>query len=140
MGNRYRYSIRVRIVLDAIPCCPVENSYKMRIILYNMLRDVTSISISLLCADGSTLRPELTGPSMAFLKSTVMFECKLLESPSPLTFEFIKGNDEVLATSDDPIKFPLKVNKGSEGKYFCRVTARNQTSTSNPVHLEVVSE
>lgn len=105
-----------------------------------MLRDVTSISISVLCADGSALRPELTGPSMAFLKSKVMFECKVSEAPSPRTFEFIKGNDEVLVTSNDSITFPLKVKKGSEGEYFCRVTARNQTSTSNPVHLQVVSE
>ncbi|XP_060796440.1 Fc receptor-like protein 5 isoform X2 [Neoarius graeffei] len=89
-------------------------------------------------SDGSALRPELTGPSMAFLKSKVTFECKVSEVPSSLTFEFIKGNDEVLVTSNDSITFPLKVKKGSEGEYFCRVTARNQTSTSNPVHLQVV--
>lgn len=139
MGNRQKYSIWVWKVLDAIPCCPVENRYKI-VMQYNIVRAVTSFSISVLCADGSTLRPELTGPSMAFLKSTVKFECKLSDSPSPVTFELIKGNDEILATKNGPITFPLKVRNGSEGEYFCRVTARNHTSTSNPVHLQVVSE
>ncbi|KAB5558929.1 hypothetical protein PHYPO_G00022870 [Pangasianodon hypophthalmus] len=103
-----------------------------------LLMSVLLLPGHVIITDGATLRPELTGPSMAFLKSTVTFECKLSESPSPLTFELIKGNDEVLAINDNPITFPLKVNKGSEGEYFCRVTARNQTSTSNPVYLQVV--
>lgn len=93
-----------------------------------------------MCPGGSTLRLELTGPSMAFLKSTVTFECKLSEAPSPLTYELIKSNGVVLAKNNDPITFQLIVNKGSEGEYFCRVTTRNQISTSNPVHLQVVSE
>ncbi|XP_053369791.1 B-cell receptor CD22 isoform X4 [Clarias gariepinus] len=87
---------------------------------------------------GSTLRPELSGPSMAFLKSTVAFKCKLTGSPSPLTFELIKNNDEVLERNSNPITFSLKVNMGSEGVYVCRVTSGNQTSISNPVHLQVV--
>ncbi|XP_017333816.1 uncharacterized protein LOC108271079 isoform X1 [Ictalurus punctatus] len=103
-----------------------------------LLMSVIYLSGHVIINDGSTLRPELTGPSMAFLKSTVKFECKLSDSPSPVTFELIKGNDELLATKNGPITFPLKVRNGSEGEYFCRVTARNHTSTSNPVHLQVV--
>ncbi|XP_053369788.1 B-cell receptor CD22 isoform X2 [Clarias gariepinus] len=75
---------------------------------------------------------------MAFLKSTVAFKCKLTGSPSPLTFELIKNNDEVLERNSNPITFSLKVNMGSEGVYVCRVTSGNQTSISNPVHLQVV--
>ncbi|XP_062869306.1 B-cell receptor CD22 [Trichomycterus rosablanca] len=92
---------------------------------------------------GSTFMPDLTGPSMAYLKSTVTFECTMSVSTSPPIFDLIKDDGKILATRDDPqedqpIRFYLKVSMESEGVYFCRVTSRGQKSMSNPVHLQVV--
>ncbi|XP_036441899.1 Fc receptor-like protein 5 isoform X2 [Colossoma macropomum] len=92
---------------------------------------------------GSLPRPKLTGPSIAYVKSTVMFECKLSETLSPLTYELVKDSGEVLQTTDDsqggqPITFSLRVNEKSEGQYYCRVRARGQTITSHALIFEVV--
>ncbi|KAF7703257.1 B-cell receptor CD22 isoform X1 [Silurus meridionalis] len=103
-----------------------------------VLMSVLLLPGHVIITDESALRPELSGPGMAFLKSTIMLECKLSGSESPLSFELIKDNDKALAISNNPITYSLKVKKESEGKYVCRVKMRNQTSTSNPVHLQVV--
>ncbi|XP_072516455.1 Fc receptor-like protein 5 isoform X2 [Salminus brasiliensis] len=106
------------------------------------------MSILLLAGDvtktgGSIPRPQFTGPNMAYLKSTEMFECKLSRWSSPLTYELIKSPGEVLESIDDPlggqpVTFTLRVNERSEGQYVCRVRSRGQTSTSDALNLQVV--
>ncbi|KAG9267017.1 hemicentin-2-like [Astyanax mexicanus] len=92
---------------------------------------------------GSIPRPQFTGPNMAYVKSTQVFECKLPEWTLPLTYELIKSPGEVLETVIDPlggqpVTFYLRVNERSNGRYMCRVRLRGQTSTSNAVNFQVV--
>ncbi|XP_026885279.1 Fc receptor-like protein 5 isoform X1 [Electrophorus electricus] len=90
---------------------------------------------------GATLRLELTGPSKAYLKSTVMFQCKLSELIFPRSCDLIKDSGDVLDTKlceSQPVTFYLKVDDRSEGEYFCRVRTKEQTETSNAVKLQVV--
>lgn len=94
---------------------------------------------------GSTFKPELTGPSMAYVKSIIIFECKASLSTSPPIYDLVKDDGVILATRDDPrqdqpIQFYLKADLDSDGVYFCRVTTRGQKSFSNPVRLQVVSK
>ncbi|KAI4880722.1 hypothetical protein NFI96_005683 [Prochilodus magdalenae] len=87
--------------------------------------------------------PQISGPSMAYLKSTVTFECKLSGMPPPLTWELIKDSGEVRQPTGDPqegqpVTFSLRVSERSEGQYYCRVRAGGQTTTSPALHLHVL--
>lgn len=87
---------------------------------------------------GSRLKPVLTGPSKAYLRSQVQFHCEVPGWASPLTFELRKDTGDLLrAENNVKVTFRLQVTEGSEGKYYCRVT---EGQTSNSIQFHVVSE
>ncbi|KAK7118969.1 hypothetical protein R3I94_020973 [Phoxinus phoxinus] len=84
---------------------------------------------------GSSLKPVLTGPSKAYLRSQVQFHCEVPGWASPLTFELRKDSgDLVRAEHNIKVTFRLQVTEGSEGEYHCRVTG-GQTSNSIQFHV-----
>ncbi|XP_051967688.1 Fc receptor-like protein 5 isoform X1 [Xyrauchen texanus] len=96
-----------------------------------------SLAAFVICGGGSSLRPVLSGPSKAYLKSQVQFHCEVKGWSSPLTYELRKDAGILIATEENAkVTFSLKVTEESEGKYYCRVTTGGQTS--NTVQLQAV--
>lgn len=98
-------------------------------LIYVLLGFVTEIG-------GSSLKPVLTGPSKAYLRSQVQFHCEVPGWASPLTFELRKDTDLITAENNIQVTFHLQVTEGSEGKYHCRVT---EGQTSNSIQFQVVT-
>ncbi|XP_067288271.1 Fc receptor-like protein 5 isoform X2 [Pseudorasbora parva] len=96
--------------------------------IYGLLGLVTEIG-------GSRLKPVLSGPSKAYLGSIVQFHCRVPGWSSPLTYELHKdAGDLIGAETGVTVTFHLPVTEGSEGKYYCRVTAEGQTSSVVQFH------
>ncbi|XP_039546084.1 Fc receptor-like protein 5 [Pimephales promelas] len=86
---------------------------------------------------GSRLKPVLTGPSKAYLRSQVQFHCEVPGWASPLTFELRKDTGDLISAENNiKVTFQLQVTEGSEGKYYCGVTGGQ---TSNSIRLHVVN-
>ncbi|XDV51099.1 hypothetical protein PO909_020045, partial [Leuciscus waleckii] len=86
---------------------------------------------------GSSLKPVLTGPSKAYLRSQVQFHCEVPGWASPLTFELRKDTGDLIrAEHNVKVTFRLQVTEGSEGKYYCGVT---EGQTSNSIQFHVVT-
>ncbi|XP_077096434.1 Fc receptor-like protein 5 isoform X2 [Siphateles boraxobius] len=97
-------------------------------LIYVLLGFVTEIG-------GSSLKPVLTGPSKAYLRSQVQFHCEVPGWTSPLTFELRKDTGDLIrAENNIKATFHLQVTEGSEGKYYCGVTG-GQTSNSIQFHV-----
>lgn len=106
----------------------------------------TSSSISYHSSDGSTsLRPVLTGPDMAYLRSKVAFQCIAPDSSPPITYQLMKDGIPLNPTFtnlqlDQPARLSFKVGLTSEGSYHCEAKAGGGTGISNSIWLSVVSE
>ncbi|XP_043108822.1 Fc receptor-like protein 5 isoform X2 [Puntigrus tetrazona] len=86
---------------------------------------------------GLLLKPVLSGPSEAYVRSQVQFDCAVPGWSSPLTFELLKdAGDLIAAESNVKVTFTLQVTEGSAGEYYCRLTSGGQTS--NSIHLHAV--
>ncbi|KTF80167.1 hypothetical protein cypCar_00031418 [Cyprinus carpio] len=90
-----------------------------------------------LYAGGLLLKPVLSGPSEAYVRSEVQFDCAVPGWSSPLTFELRKDAGDLIAAENNvKVTFTLQVTEGSEGEYYCRLTAGGQTS--NSIHFQAV--
>ncbi|XP_059393444.1 neogenin [Carassius carassius] len=86
---------------------------------------------------GLLLKPVLSGPSEAYVRSEVQFDCAVPGWSSPLTYELYKDAGGVIAAENNvKATFTLEVNEGSKGEYYCRLTAGGQTS--NSIHFQAV--
>ncbi|XP_029990727.1 Fc receptor-like protein 5 isoform X2 [Sphaeramia orbicularis] len=91
---------------------------------------------------GSTsLRPVLTGSTMAYLNSRVAFTCVAPKAVPPVTYELRRDN--IVATGTDhqggqPVPFFLKVSATSEGLYYCTAKTKGSSGDSNSITLTVV--
>ncbi|XP_039545929.1 Fc receptor-like protein 5 isoform X1 [Pimephales promelas] len=104
--------------------------------IYVLLGFVTEIGVCGLTG-GSRLKPVLTGPSKAYLRSQVQFHCEVPGWASPLTFELRKDTGDLISAENNiKVTFQLQVTEGSEGKYYCGVTGGQ---TSNSIRLHVVT-
>ncbi|KAK2874717.1 hypothetical protein Q8A67_021870 [Cirrhinus molitorella] len=86
---------------------------------------------------GSHLKPVLSGPSEAYMRSEVQFDCAVPGWSSPLTYELRKDAGDLIAAENNvKVSFSLQVTEGSEGKYYCRLSAGGPTS--NTIHFQAV--
>ncbi|XP_016105153.1 uncharacterized protein [Sinocyclocheilus grahami] len=86
---------------------------------------------------GLLLKPVLSGPSEAYVRSEVQFDCAVPGWSSPLTYELWKDAGDIIAAENNvKVTFTLQVTEGSEGEYYCRLTAGGQTS--NSIHFHAV--
>lgn len=92
-----------------------------------------------------SLRPVLTGPDKAYLRSRVVFRCITPDSSPPVTYELIKDGGLLIDRrvdhqEDQPASFPLTVATTSDGSYYCKAKTGEATGISNSIRLIVVSE
>ncbi|XP_026130504.1 uncharacterized protein LOC113110608 [Carassius auratus] len=86
---------------------------------------------------GLLLKPVLSGPSEAYVRSEVQFDCAVPGWSSPLTYELYKDAGDVIAAENNvKATFTLQVNEESKGEYYCRLTTGGQTS--NSIHFQAV--
>ncbi|XP_067243740.1 Fc receptor-like protein 5 isoform X2 [Chanodichthys erythropterus] len=105
--------------------------------IFVLLGLVTEI-VFVVCAGGSRLKPVLSGPSKAYLRSRVQFHCEVPGWSSPLTFELRKDTGDLIGAENNiKVSFTLQVTEGSEGTYYCRVTAEGQTSNAIQFHVVI---
>ncbi|XP_072318958.1 Fc receptor-like protein 5 isoform X2 [Eucyclogobius newberryi] len=90
-----------------------------------------------------SLRPVLSGPTMAYLSSRVAFRCVALGAPPPVTYDLLKDQSTLINSGtdlqgDQPASFFLRVAMTSGGSYHCRARIHDREGVSNSVRLTVV--
>ncbi|XP_059184330.1 titin-like [Centropristis striata] len=111
---------------------------------FNLLPILALASFFIKISGLTSLRPVLTGPDKAYIRSRAAFRCIAPDSSLPVTYELMKDDGALMDTApdlqdDQPAIFSLKVSAASEGSYHCKATTAGNTAVSNSIRLAVVT-